>query len=201
VDTRVYAKPEINCAMADCESNLHCFRTSKKLQKHGIEKGHCRYCNINPIDWERLYRKDIRDIQYLISALQFEKIRYGFWATKEPTLKMTMDIIKLSERQLREKIIKRLKSSVSKPKSKNPYDGRQTPVDENMIHWAQHAIGTCCRVCLDQWYGIDAEATISDADYDYLTDVMIAYIKYKLSLSYADGSEKASIFNRSGGDC
>lgn len=184
MDIRGYEKLKITCTMADCDNDQHCFRTNKRLQNKGIEKGHCRYCDIDLIDWERVYKRDIQDIQYLFSALKLEMVRNMFWSVKNPTLKMIEDVTSISEEQLREKIIKRLKSSISKPKSQNYFDGRQTPVDENLIHWAQHATGTCCRVCLDQWHGIGPEETITEENYYYLADVIMGYIKAKIQLRY-----------------
>ena len=46
------------------------------------------------------------------------------------------------------------------------FDGRQTPIDDNNpIHWAQHATGTCCRSCLEEWYGINMNTEITESDY------------------------------------
>ncbi len=185
MDISGYEKLKIHCRMADCDNEQHCFRTNKTLQNKGIEKGHCRYCNIDLIDWDRLYNRDINDIQYLISALKFEMVRNMFWSVKNPTLKMIAAITSISEDMLREKIIKRLKSSISKPKSQNIYDGRQTSVDEeNLILWAQHATGTCCRICIDQWHGIDPEQAITEENYNYFADIMMEYIKAKIQLQY-----------------
>lgn len=184
MDNSGYEKLKIKCTMADCDNGQHCFRTNKTLQEKGIVKGHCRYCNIDLIDWNRIYKKNIGDIQYLKSAYKFEMIRNVFWNVLNPTFKMIADVTSMSETQLKEKIIRRLRASISKPKSQNFFDGRQTPVDENFIHWAQHACGTCCRVCLDQWHGIGPEETITEEDYDYLSEVMMEYIKEKIKLNY-----------------
>ena len=183
--TKEYEKLKISCTMADCDNNQHCFRTTKTLQINGIEKGHCRYCNNDFIDWGRLYKRDINDIDYLVDSYKLEMVRNIFWSVKTPTIKMISNVIDCNEDELREKVIKTLKSSISKPKSQNVYDGRQTPLDtENIIHWAQHATGTCCRVCLDQWHGIGVDEIITDQQYTYLAEVMMNYIKLKIKVKY-----------------
>lgn len=172
-------------AADDCSRGLHSFRTTQRLVRSGIPKGHCRYCNAAPVDWERLYRRDIADIGYLIQSLKCEAVRCVYWCEKEPTFQMVGDVVKLSRDALKQRILKRLKSSVSKPKSLNAYDGRQTPLSDNFIYWAQHACGTCCRTCLDQWHGIGLEEALTEEMYDYLAEVMMRFIGEKISLQYA----------------
>ncbi len=168
----------------DCVRGLHSFRTGKRIVKSGIPKGHCRYCNAVPIDWERLYRRDIGDIDYLVLSLKREDVRFAYWCEKEPTFQMVGDVVKLSRDALKQKIVKRLRSSVSKPKSQNAYDGRQTPLSDNLIYWAQHACGTCCRACLEQWHGIGLEQEMTGEMYDYLAEVMLRFIGDKISMRY-----------------
>jgi hypothetical protein len=162
--------------MADCENNLHSFRTTKALQKKGVEKGCCKECRSSFIDWDRIYKKDITDFIYLRDAFKLEMIRNIFWTIKQPDEKMKKSILDKSTDEINELVIKRLKSTLSKPKKENDWDGRQTPFDGNLLYWAQHATGTCCRQCLEEWYGIDANSEISDSDYSFLQQVVLKYI-------------------------
>ncbi|MPM90972.1 hypothetical protein SDC9_138096 [bioreactor metagenome] len=166
--------------MTDCTNNLHSFRTNKTLQKKGVEKGCCRECRSSLVDWERIYKKDITDFDYLRDAFKLEMIRNVFWTIKQPDEKMKKYIHDKSPEQLEELVHKRLKTTLSKPKKENDWDGRQTPFDGNLINWAQHATGTCCRQCLEEWYGIGANSEISDSDYAYLGQVILQYISEKM---------------------
>lgn len=175
---------KIKCTSSDCDNNLHCFLSSKTLQKQGLPKGHCRSCKSALIDWGRIHRKDISDFSYTKAAFKLEMIRNQYWCIKQPSMKMIVKITSLSQDELRSKLRQRLQTTLRKA-SENPlYEGRQTPMTDNLIYWAQHATGTCCRRCLDEWHGIDPEAIISDSDCNYLVDIMMEYLKEKTSLQY-----------------
>ncbi len=178
IDGTIY---KITCDMHNCEKDLHSFKSSKTLEKAGIEKGCCRYCHSSLIDWNRLHNKDISDIEYTKSALKFEMIRNCFWSVRIPTNEMVEKIKNYSTSKLEEVVSRRLHSTLNKPRNQNAWDGRQTPFDSNnLIHWAQHATGTCCRSCLEEWYGINANVGISSSEYNYLKQVVIAYINEKV---------------------
>jgi hypothetical protein len=170
----------LKCGMTDCEHELHSFNSNKTLQAKGIEKGCCVNCRSTLVDWPRVHKMDVKDIDYAISALHLEMIRNIFWSVKEPTEQMLERIGKLSHEELEDAIRKRLIQTLSKPKSENIYDGRQTPFESNnIIHWAQHATGTCCRKCLEEWYGIDANSIIEPENYQFLISVIQRYIDLK----------------------
>ncbi|MBI9013900.1 MAG: DUF4186 family protein [Clostridiales bacterium] len=176
---------KITCTMTDCENDKHCYRTNKTLQKKGVTKGSCRYCKNDFIDWDRLYKKDLNDIEYTVSAFKMEMIRHMFWDVKKPPHESIIKVTKLSEEELKTKIRSRIVSSIGKTLSENAFDGRQTPLNNNnLVHWSQHATGTCCRICLDQWYGIDPESKISAEDFDYLTEICFDYIERVSGISY-----------------
>jgi len=178
IDGTVY---KISCNMHDCNKNLHSFKTNKTLEKQGYEKGCCRNCHSSLIDWSRLYNKDITDIEYTKSAFKFEMIRNCFWTVKTPTHEMVEKIKNYSVSELDEIIRRRLYTTLHKPKDQNIYDGRQTPIDDNnLIHWAQHATGTCCRSCLEEWYGINANTDITDSEYKYIQYIVKTYIQEKV---------------------
>lgn len=178
IDGTVY---KITCNMHDCDKGLHSFKTNKTLEKQGLKKGCCRNCRSALIDWGRLYTKDISDIEYTKSAFKFEMIRNCFWSVKTPTPEMVEKIKTYSAGELDEVISRRLHTTLYKPRNQNIFDGRQTPIDDNnLIHWAQHATGTCCRSCLEEWYGINENTDITTSDYNYIQKVVMAYIKEKV---------------------
>src|SRR5437870_5681695 len=69
---------KITCTSTNCANNLHCFLTTKKLAAEG-KTGRCRDCEADLIDWTRVTRRDLSDVQYTFEALRLEMIRHHFW--------------------------------------------------------------------------------------------------------------------------
>jgi ATP-dependent helicase/nuclease subunit A len=55
-------------------------------------------------------------------------------------------------------------------------DGRQTPWRGHPVFVAQHATATCCRVCLEQWHGIERGRPLSNRDSAYVVHVIEAWL-------------------------
>src|SRR5688572_7388875 len=70
-------KLDIKCGDSKCEANLHCFRPTRSI-RHDIESV-CRSCGVDLVDWERLRRRAIKDINHTFETLQHEFIRHEFW--------------------------------------------------------------------------------------------------------------------------
>lgn len=170
---------KLRCGMTDCKNNLHSFHTNNSLQKKGIEKGCCIECGSKLVDWERIHKRDISDFGYLKKALKFEMIRNIYWTIKKPSAKMKEDIRNKTSDQLSQMVHNRLKTTLDKTREENDWDGRQTPFDGKLLYWAQHATGTCCRKCLEEWYGIDANAKLTETEYDFLEQVVTNYLLEK----------------------
>ena len=172
---------KLSCRMSDCSKEMHTFKQTRKSKSLNIEKGCCTQCRSSLVDWDRIYRNDIEDFSYTKSALQFEMIRNVFWNIKEPSADMINKIRKLDPVELKNKISSRLISTLQKTRNeKKGWDGQQTSFRDNLIHWAQHATGTCCRDCLEYVHGIDANSPISNKTYEYLQQVITMYIKEKM---------------------
>jgi len=58
-----------------------------------------------------------------------------------------------------------------------PNDGRQTPMRGHPAFIAQHATGTCCRSCLAKWHGLAKGRSLSEAELDYVVDVLAWWLK------------------------
>jgi hypothetical protein len=69
---------KLRCTSADCEKELHCFRATKKLRDEN-QSGRCRYCGADLIDWDRVHRRDVDDIDFTFESLRRELIRHHFW--------------------------------------------------------------------------------------------------------------------------
>jgi hypothetical protein len=55
-------------------------------------------------------------------------------------------------------------------------DGRQTPMRGHPIFIAQHATATCCRGCLEKWHHIPRSRPLSEAEIDYVLDVLMRWL-------------------------
>src|SRR5688572_20930045 len=113
---------DIKCTATDCENGLHCFRSTKKLQAHNMS-GRCRDCGADLVDWSRVRKRDLADVEYTIEALEYELIRHHFWHVK-----MDERAINYARRKgwtkLRPAVENRIRKSV---RTQTAFDGRQTP--------------------------------------------------------------------------
>jgi len=51
-------------------------------------------------------------------------------------------------------------------------DGKQTPMRNHPIFVAQHATATCCRGCLEKWYGIPKGHELTAAEKTHILSVL-----------------------------
>ena len=170
---------KVSCTSSDCDNELHCFRATKKM-KATNEVGACRACGAKLVDWNRVHKKDVADVQYTFEALKYEMIRHHFWH---------VDIDQKAVNYARRKgvfgleiaIRSRLRNSVGI--ANNPYDGRQTPMEGsgNPIHYAQHATASCCRKCIDYWHGIPQKRALTDDEIEYFGEMAMLYILERIS--------------------
>ena len=68
---------DVKCTSADCENELHCFKQLKKMTDE--QRGKCRYCGADLVDWDRLHVRDFADVAYTFAALKNEMIRHEFF--------------------------------------------------------------------------------------------------------------------------
>lgn len=59
-------------------------------------------------------------------------------------------------------------------------DGRQTPMKGHPTFIAQHATATCCRGCLEKWYGIPKGRCLTDDEINYFVSLIMEWIKEEL---------------------
>ena len=163
---------------SDCDNDLHCFKATRAM-KDADEVGRCRSCGINLVDWERVHQQDLTDVQYTFEALKHEMIRHHFWHVE-----IDQKAINYARRKgisgLEKAIWPRIRNSVGS--GHNPYDGRQTPMEGsgNPIHYGQHATASCCRKCMEYWHGIPLRSNLTDDQIDYLSELVVLYIKDRL---------------------
>lgn len=166
---------DIKCTSVDCDNDLHCFKQLKKMAPD--ERGCCRACGANLIDWNRLHRQDFTDAHHTFSALQHELIRHHFFhrlvddtAMRHAQRKGRV-LLKAAARDRLEKYV-----APADP----PRDGRQTPLEGNTIFYAQHATATCCRTCLQYWHDIPKGRPLTAKELDYCTALIDLFLDEKL---------------------
>ena len=169
---------KVTCTSYDCERDLHSF-LSKYQRGQSYRNGKCRECGADLIDWHRLDRRDLSDVENTIASLEREFIRHHFWH-KPLDGKAVSHAMNKGLDRLRDAAEHRLRKYVGPPRSKLFRDGMQTPKNGNAIYYAQHATATCCRKCIEAWHGIDRERPLTDAEIGYMTGLVMHYVGKKL---------------------
>lgn len=166
---------EIKCTSVDCENDLHCFKQMKKMTPD--QRGKCRACGADLVDWKRLHRRDTADASHTFAALQHELIRHHFF--HRPFDETTMRHAQRKGRiLLKEAARDRLRKYLAP--AQPPRDGRQTPFEGNAIYYAQHATATCCRTCLEYWHDIPKERPLSPKEFEYCAILVDLFLDQKL---------------------
>ena len=168
---------DIKCTSTDCENNLHCFRTTQQMLIRN-EAGRCRECGADLINWQRIQECNLKDAEHTIKALEYELIRHHFWHVL-----IDQRAVNYARRKgwikLRIAVENRIRKSVGQLTS---FDGRQTPKERNPIFYAQHATATCCRKCIEEWYGIPPDEELDDDQVKYMTEICMLYLTQRLPL-------------------
>ncbi len=166
---------DIACTATDCENDLHCFKQLKKMSP--AERGKCRSCGVDLVDWKRLHARDKGDAKHTFKALQHELIRHHFFhqpvdegAVRHAQRKGRI-ALKAAARHRLEKYL-----AVAEP----PRDGRQTPLHGNAIYYAQHGTATCCRTCLEYWHDIPKGQPLTPDELDYCTSLVDLFLDKRL---------------------
>ncbi len=174
---------KITCTSTDCDSGLHCFKATAKMTRRN-ESGRCRECGVDLIRWERIHRRDLGDIQHTFQSLKNELIRHHFWH-KPIDQKAVNHARRKGRKKLRSDVKKRIRKVLG---AAEPYrDGRQTPMTDNAIYYAQHATASCCRKCTEYWHGIPRGRPLTDQEIDYLAELIYLYIDDRLPNLTEDG--------------
>ncbi len=170
----------ISCRTTKCESGLHCFsKYMKKAEKQFGKKGVCYVCGDASIDWSRIHKQDVSDSKFIFESLNKELIRKIFSIIEIE--KAALDSAKLKNfEELKDYAKEVLKKRIGKY---NAYiDGRQTPMGkDDIVNYAQHATGTCCRQCLHAWYNIPKQLELTKIQLEFCTDLVMFYIEERLS--------------------
>lgn len=166
---------DIKCTSTDCDNDLHCFKQFKRMTPD--QRGKCRACGADLVDWKRLHRRDTRDAAHTFGALQHEMIRHYFFhrSVDEGAMRHAQRKGRVALKEAaRHRLGKYL--AVAEP----PRDGRQTPLEGNAIYYAQHATATCCRTCLEYWHDIPKGHPLTAEEFDYCATLVELFLDEKL---------------------
>lgn len=166
---------EIHCTSTDCENDLHCFKQLKRMTPD--ERGKCRACGADLVDWERVHVRDLSDVKHTFLALQHELIRHHFFHVK-----IDEAAVKHAQRKGRNKLNQSVRERLIKylAPADLPRDGRQTPMQGSSIFYAQHATATCCRTCLEYWHAIPKGRRLSQVELSYCCALVELYLDMRL---------------------
>ncbi|MFH2111159.1 MAG: DUF4186 family protein [Candidatus Bathyarchaeota archaeon] len=171
---------KIRCTSTDCKNDLHCFKRVGPKKDETYRLGVCKDCGADLIDWTRLDKKDLGDVNYTVKALKYEFFRHHYWEHIEIDEKAIKKAKKMGPDGIRKWAEKRINKYIA-PAQKDLFrDGIQTPLQGNIVFYAQHAIAACCRKCIEEWYDIDRNRSLSEDEKNYLLKLMMAYIEYKM---------------------
>ncbi len=166
---------KITCTSADCENDLHCFRTTRKMSP--FKEGRCRDCGADLIKWERIHLRDLSDAEFVFKSLKYEMFRHHFW--HKPIDQLAENHARRKGRiALREAAVHRIRKSVGA--AEPTFNGRQTPRSENLIYYAQHALACCCRKCMEYWHGIEMHVALTDDQIKYFTNLIMIYVDERM---------------------
>lgn len=176
--------PKITCDNADCENKKHAYRPSpKNALKENMWS--CKYCSDHSVDWDRIRKRDIYDIDRIKEELKKEWIRSEFWE-KEIDKKSIIILNSMSSSEVRQKLRKELDKCVGKPK---PFrDGYSVPIKDDKIEgkpfaYAQHATATCCTRCAHYWWGLEMNTQYTNDQLEFLTNIGMAYFAERTGIS------------------
>lgn len=165
---------KVHCKDARCEAGFHCFSPNKRKKDwQKSYEGQCNCCGENPVNWAKMKRRDLSDVDAIFGELSHEWIRHTFFdapfdeASKKQAKKLGLQELKARVRELLEKKI---------GPAKIFRDGIQTKKEGSAIFYAQHATATCCRKCLEYWYGIAANRELTKDELDFCEGLVFAYL-------------------------
>jgi len=166
----------ISCTSTNCEEGLHCFLRSRKMAAAN-QRGPCRSCGADLVDWVRVHNMDLSDAGYTFKAMKQELIRHHFWH-----IDIDQKAVNHARRKgvvgMHEAAKARIIASVALAEPVR--DGRQTPWAGNALYYAQHATASCCRRCIEEWHGIPRGRALAENEIQYLVDLTGFYIEERL---------------------
>jgi len=168
----------ITCSSSDCENDLHCFR-NKRPRLGSYRNETCVVCGVELIDWTRLDKRNLQDVEYTFKSLKYEMVRHHYWHKKidEGALRQAE---KYGFDGLKEWTPNRLLHSVGPASDDIFRDGMQTPKVGNIVYYGQHATASCCRKCMEEWHGIPRSRPLTEKEIAYFTQLILLFVRDRM---------------------
>jgi hypothetical protein len=114
----------------------------------------------------------MENIDKVLQKLSNSKFRSSFHLNK----KMKEYVINNGYEKVKVHAEEILRKRIQQANPKN--DGKQTPMKQvHPVFIAQHATATCCRGCLNKWYGIEKNRELTDHEIDFCVALIMAWIE------------------------
>lgn len=182
----------IKCTDSDCEAGLHCFRQAKKRGEKETKGGRCRECGADLVDWSRVHKRKVDDVEYTFEALKYELVRHHYWH-RQIDLRAVNYARRKGKRGMKLAAERRIRKSVGA--AKPAFDGRQTGKSGNPLFYAQHSTATCCRKCIEYWHGVPQHRELTEIETSYFARLLYMYIEHRLP-NLTDHGEKVPPIRR-----
>lgn len=172
-EVKVDPLEKMRCAKSDCASDRHYFLATPKMRNNN-ELPRCRDCGADLIDWNQVHKRDLKEVKKTFELLKYEWIRHVYWHRKidQKAINYALRKGKIELYATAEHIIRK---NIAKPA--DLCGNFATSWEGNAVHYAQHATATCCRKCIEKWYGIPPDQTLTENQIVYFTQLVILYLQ------------------------
>jgi hypothetical protein len=164
---------KITCTSTACGDGLHCFRQARKSAEGRLIGGQCRDCGAQLVDFKRVHKRNLKDLEYTFRSLKYELIRHHFWHL-EIDQRAKNYALRKGKAGMREAAERRIRKAVGP--AEPAFDGRQTGTHGNPLFYAQHATASCCRKCMEYWHGVEQGRSLSEDEVQYFTALVNMFI-------------------------
>lgn len=164
---------KITCTIKDCANDHHLYRPKRGEWGELDDEPECQGCGDKSVDMSVTRARDISKPEAIFAELGREFIRYIF-LNRDIDARARRLILKYQMSGIRDRVASRIKTAIGR--SPDVFDGRQTPLTGNILHYAQHATATCCRKCAWYWYGIPREGPLSTENLAFCEGLIHAYL-------------------------
>ncbi len=186
----------VRCHWSSCRHGRHSldhFRSS-----HHGDPGTCADCGqqvvmVPPPGARAALRAE--DLASIVPTLKQELIRAHYWDSVID-LKAYNQAFRLGRTQLMVRAANAVRDALL---IDGPFQGRGAPHHGNIIAYAQHATGACCRKCASYWYGFSRsfDEQPSEAQVGYVISLVQAYLDLRLPDLPAEGQRVPSVSSAS----
>jgi hypothetical protein len=167
----------IVCGRSECKDQLHSFR--QPPSRAYMSPGSCVACGVEAVPWNLMHARNLTDVNAKTDFLKTEWIRHFFF-----NLPITPRIERFAEAKGLTGLESIAHDQLSQAKMLNfnsNFDWSQTKMlDGNIVHWARHAMGCCCRRCLAYWHNVPLATTLNAPDIDYFRNLLMFYINSRI---------------------